>query len=421
VELCKAYFSEGSKAHADRQREVIEEIMILGSLCGEDAILSALEEIYQEKDRADSLVFAFYTISKLTELTKPQEEQIGTRYRMILKGLDHPDPRVRLAAAETLVTIEPDMKFQSSERVIPILASAFNTSQQGYQVLIVAPEQAYVNRLKGYCREGGHEVFDSLLWEEGLKMAQRMPAPDVIILGEEYEELFGFLRADYRSKFSSIIVLVDEANLLRAKDKYREKALVADRELTSGALLAAIDELVGAANPPDRLSLKSNAVRAADALLSINSRTSPFNVALMREELKAAILQVRPEEIKMKALSILTGVATPADVPALLELLTADDVSVGLKVEACNVLGAVLSGMKDRPSQEVMDVLASLLATDDNTLRMAAARAFAEGSFDLRSRFDMLKKVDTESATGEGMTRTWEVMSEEEAEVEEGF
>jgi len=401
VLLCKAYFSEGSKARAEDEQKIIDDIMILGALCGKEAILEALEQMYDEKRGGESLVFAYYTISKFTELSRPPATEITTRYRMILKGLDYPDPRVRLAAAETLVAIEPRKEFEASEKVIPILACEFNKSREGYRILIVGREQPYVNRLKGYLRGAGHEVMESLEWQEGLRMAFGPPAPDVVILAEEYEELYGLLRTDYRTRFSSIIILLDEKKLLRARDKYRDKARVEGKEITEQALLAAINDSVTKANPRDLLSRKDNANRAADALLKIDPATSPFDIRLMAGELRASLLQARPEALKMKALRILRRIGTPEDIATLLQLLTTEGLSDALKAEACNVLGNILSGMEKKPSKEIVDTIVSLLQSDDLELRMAASRAFGEGNFELPRRFEVLEAIDKESSRGE--------------------
>ena len=403
--LCKAYFSAGSKARAEKEEQLIREIMMLGGLCGQEAVLEALNELYVEKGKAESLVFAFYAVSLFTELTKPDEKEIGTRYKMILYGFDYPDPRVRLAAAETLVYIQPKKDFMYSERVVPVLAYEFNKSQSGYQVIIVAPDQDYINKLKGFCTGEGHEVFEARTMEEGISAAGRIPAPDIIIFPEEYESLFEDLRSRFNTRYTPVIMLVDEKNLLRTRDAYVGKAFIELKDVSGERLTQVINKAVSEANPADPLALKDPATRAADALAMIDPEISPFNVRPMFEELRQALIQNRPKHMKLRALSILRHISTPEIIPTLCRIIEGEGVDAELKIEACNVLGNIIGRTGETPSEDVTGAIISALRSDNFDMRLAAARAFGEGNFKLSTRKEILNLMDEESSRGKGKIR----------------
>jgi len=404
--LCKAYFSEGSKARAEKEEQLIRGLMMLGSLCGKEAILGALNELYVEKGKVESLVFAFYAVSLFTELTKPDEEEINTRYKMVLYGFDYPDPRVRLAAAETLVYIQPRKEFMYSERVVPVLAYEFNKSQNGYQVLIIAPDQDYINKLKGFCTGKGHEVFEARTMEEGISIAGRIPAPDIIIFPEEYESLFEELRSRFNTKYTPVIMLVDEKNLLRTRDAYAGRAFIELKDVSGERLIRVLDEAVSEANPADPLALKDSATRAADALAMIDPEISPFDVRPMFEELKRALIQDRPKYVKLKALSVLRHIGTPEIIPTLCQIIKEEGVGAELKVEACNVLGNIIGRTGEIPSEDVIGAIISALQNDNFEIQLAAARAFGEGNFRLETRKEILNLMDEESSRGTGRIRS---------------
>ncbi|MCX7704159.1 MAG: hypothetical protein N2234_08720, partial [Planctomycetota bacterium] len=146
----------------------------------------------------------------------------------LISALDFPDKRVRYAAAEALIFINPLQPFLGAEKVIPTLKDAVTESAVRV-VLIIASDQIVANRIASRISSIGYMPVVEPTGRSGLNRAKMFPPQDAIIVSTELPDMKAFeiidsLHADMRTKDVPIIVMAPEPRLREVQRLYADRA-----------------------------------------------------------------------------------------------------------------------------------------------------------------------------------------------------
>jgi HEAT repeat protein len=146
----------------------------------------------------------------------------------LIAALNYPDKRVRYAAAEALVRMNPKEIFLDHEKAIPTLIEALGESAVRV-ILIIEPDEQIANRMVGFIRDIGYMP----IWERddlaGLSRVKRFPTQDLVIIATDLPhykafEIIDALKEDYRTKDTPVFVMCPETELRQTSALYTGRA-----------------------------------------------------------------------------------------------------------------------------------------------------------------------------------------------------
>ncbi len=159
----------------------------------------------------------------------------------MIAALNYPDKRVRYAAAEALVYMNPGKPYLDANRilrqgeffidcnkVVPTLIEALGESAPRV-ILVIEYDQQIANRTMQFIREIGYMPVLEKDGLNGLARAKSFPTQDMVIISTELPDMKAFeiidaLREDYRTKDVPIFVTAPETRLRVVKGLYAGKA-----------------------------------------------------------------------------------------------------------------------------------------------------------------------------------------------------
>src|SRR6185436_12216503 len=229
----------------------------------------------------------------------------GTMGYPLIEALTNEDKRVRYAAANAMVAINPQRRKLGMELVVPNLIDAIG--EQGVRVALViydVQDDADRNFVNGFRKLlQSINVFPVIVntGSEGIIKAKQFPTEDVIIIqkkicGQVYfkesdtktpivETVFDTLRDDVRTKSIARIVLGDSAEEVQnANKEYLEKGTA------QGVIDKGVDSDKNKKDSKDRADVIAKA--AAESLASIDPTNSLYPY---RDAVEALIKTVSPE------------------------------------------------------------------------------------------------------------------------------
>lgn len=164
----------------------------------------------------------------------------------LIAALNYSDKRVRYAAAEALVRMNPKQTFLDHEKVIPTLIEALGESAMRV-ILVIESDEQIANRTAGLIREIGYMPVLERDGLSGLSRVKRFPTQDLVIIATDLPDFKAFemidaMKEDYRTQDVPIFVMCPEAQLNETVSLYTGKAdEVIDKKVDRQVLRDKID------------------------------------------------------------------------------------------------------------------------------------------------------------------------------------
>jgi HEAT repeat protein len=327
----------------------------------------------------------------------------------LVNALDFPDKRVRYAAAEALVFINPTEQFFGAEKVIPTLQDAVTESAVRV-VLIIASDQIVANRIASRVASIGCMPVVEKKGRDGLNRARMFPPQDAIVVSTELPDMKAFeiidaLRDDMRTKEVPIIVMTPEPRLREVQRLYADRAdsiiTENEEEVSLRDKLHSLFELPKARiDAPSRA--REMARRAAIALANVDLSNKNFDVYKAIPSLIEVLKRgsTAPGETRrldwdpvripaMQALGRMGDNASSA-LQILAEIFANKDNKVPVRAAAADAIGDIVKPTENMPTS-CREALAEGL--NDPALEVQKAAAKALGKADLKGgdRFGIFK------------------------------
>ena len=268
---------------------------------------------------------AVIAVRRLATVESPESLSSGEVSPMV-KAMQHPDRRLRLAAVGAILDLNPTVPFPGAGRLVDTL-SFFASSRGRSQALVVGPQISLLQTLVGELTAAGFKVDTAVTGREAMRLLLANPDYEVLFVDAalnkpDVDSFLQQLRRDPRTALLPVAVM--------AREGYREKAdRVAEKIPHSAAFprphdekavkwqLAELRKLAGdsAVSPSARLS------QAADALSRLaavgESGGAIFDVRKARKAVTAALKS--PESMK-SAVRVLSTIPTPESQETLVDL-----------------------------------------------------------------------------------------------------
>lgn len=329
----------------------------------------------------------------------PGEAPVIATGASMIAALNYPDKRVRYAAAEALVHMNPSQPFLDANRVVPTLTEALSESAVRV-VLVIESDLQIANRLMEFVRDIGYMP----VWEKdglnGLVRAKSFPTQDLVIISTELPDLKAFeiidaLREDYRTKDVPIFVMAPETRLRVARGLYAGKCDdVIPNKIDKLALRDKLDRAFSL--PHARQDAPARAIeiarKAAEALAIIDLKNTNFNAVLAVEPLEEVLRRgtlgpgqprrLDYDVVRLPAMVALGRLGTHArgTLGTLCDIFSNDNNKKAIRAGAADAIGEVI-----RPTHEgtplVYGTLREGLNDRELSIQNAAAKALGKANW----------------------------------------
>jgi HEAT repeat protein len=362
----------------------------------------------------------------------------GTMGYPLIEALTNEDKRVRYAAANAMVAINPQRRKLGMELVIPNLIDAIG--EQGVRVALVIydvqddNDRNFINGFRKLLTS--INVFPVIVTsgDEGIIKAKQFPTQDVVIIqkkicGRFYfkesdtkkpieETIFDTLRDDVRTKSIARIVLGDTPEEVNAANKeFLEKGTaqgVIDKAVHKLDLQALFDKIFDSdknkKDSKDRADLIAKA--AAETLASIDPTNTLYPY---RDAVEALIKTVSPEIlredfIRIPAARALGRYGDQRAVDVLAKVVSDKDADAeraarqkGVRWQCGKSLSQIFKQTGITPSAEVFEVLKKNTKDGDYDIEVTCGEALGNATLTNPQRLDLSKfrRIERESYTAE--------------------
>ncbi|MBI4712944.1 MAG: HEAT repeat domain-containing protein [Planctomycetes bacterium] len=276
----------------------------------------------------------------------------------LVEALTHQDKRIRYAAAQALLQINPNQPFAEAEKVIPIINDA--TGESGIRVvLVIEPDSETRNQLREELIKLNCYPIETASADEGLNRAKRFPSKDLFIidskvanhavfsvdiLGTQHTEtVFDTLKTDIRTNGTPVFLIG------RLEDTDNAKKIFADK--VEGYLHKPVErdpfketvDKVFQSEESQRDS-KARAERmsheAVDALaqLALKDTIYPYKQSV---ESLTQVLENRPDNTRLRALYALGRFGDVNALPALAKAFVNKENSKEVRVKTAEAMGEI--------------------------------------------------------------------------------
>lgn len=181
-------------------------------------------------------------------------EAVGERYPM-LEALSYPNRRVQYEAALALGKAQPGDSFTSSERVIPLLASAVRDASAVNAIVLTGTDREKYEQYRGLLESQGYTVLPPS--ENGFDDLQAAitdsPAIDLIVTSMDYDSTLltiEIARNDSKLAVAPVLALLGPDEVEPMRRQYRRDQTIAIRRdaIGSDAFRNSVDDLLMAAS-----------------------------------------------------------------------------------------------------------------------------------------------------------------------------
>lgn len=333
----------------------------------------------------------------------------------LVRALMHGDKRVRYAAAEALLKINPRNPFLGSGRVVPVLAETLQELRVR-TILIVEPDSDLRNRLREEVTKLGYYPIEAATAQEGIQKAKGFPAEDLIIIDYKTagrvvfsasavnlkvtETVFDTLKADARTKGIPVMILAANEEVEGAKAVFKEQAagylgksagyLTAPEDAQT--LKAALEGLFS--SPEHQADAKAQAedlvIQAANALANLDATNPVFDRVEAVEALVGNISN-RPDNIKIAALRALGQIGDPAALEPVARVFESADNAKDVRVAAGLAAGGIFKISHAVAADAVFQVFKAGLLNEDVDLSNSAATALGNAALTPEQSRDLVE------------------------------
>jgi len=397
-----------TKLQADLAKNMDNAVAV--SLAGKGIFYKALERSLKD-NRAEVAVAC---IKALSEAGAP-EDLPGLKVdkkempmgMSLVDALSYSDKRVRYAVAEALVKINPVNPFPNMEKVIPLMNEALGESGMR-MALLIEPNSELRSALKMELNKLNIYIKETLSAEEGLKAAKAFPTEDLIILnsklanevvftldilGKKYSEtVYNSLKDDIRTKGIPIILIDTKEEIEKVKNVYQESI--------EGYLITPLDRILLAEAVNKVLQRddfqsdsKTRALKvcadAATALAEMDLGNSIFPYAQSVNAL-VGVLENRPDNIRMSALTALSRFANPLAILGLTRVIPNKENSLQVRVKATEALGNIFRVKPGSINPDAYEILKKALVEDEMEIKQMASIALGNAQLTTAQRKELI-------------------------------
>ncbi|MDA3959864.1 MAG: HEAT repeat domain-containing protein [Planctomycetota bacterium] len=334
----------------------------------------------------------------------PQKEEglmAGKAGTVLVAALDHPEKRVRYAAAVTLAYLDPKLEFFNAEKVVPLLSEA--VGEWGMQaVLVVEPDYRHRNTAREQLMQQGMLVFTAGDGFEARSRLNETPVKDAIIIAgdltpslrDEHGEVIDVpeqtaagmlevLRADPRTENTPIFIALPEdaelANQVQTAFDGKVDGFVS-KPFNGVEMKGRVEAAIGDAELPqvNREERESISLAACKALGVIDPVRTQYDLTEAAAALTATA-ENRADEIRIAAMTSLghTGVASSID--RITEVYRSQAAVLATK-PAVRAAFLYAIGLLDPTTESAKDILLAALQAEEREVRLAAAKAIEHGA-----------------------------------------
>lgn len=428
----------------DRKAKVIR-ANVLGQLPGKRYLYEALARSLEDGNAlvAKACIEAIEEMGRPEDLPSPppppdapretaqeaatgKEGAGGTLGYPLIEALTHEDKRVRYAAAQAMVTLNPQRRKLGMELVIPNLVDALG--EQGVRVaLIIYDVQTEEDRnfLLGFRKTlsslGIFPVVASS-GEEGVIKAKQFPTEDILfiqrkICGQVYfretdtkkgivETVFDTLRDDVRTRHIPRVVIGDTAvEVEQARREFQEKGTafaVIGRGVHKLDLQALLEKAFDL--PEAKKDSKDRADEIARQAAETFAKIDPAHTLYpYRDAVEALIRTVSPEIlredfIRIPAARALGRFADQRAIDVLAKVLAEKDADAeraarqkGVRLACAKALSEIFRQTGVSPSKEVFEVLKQNLKDGDYEIERTCGEALGNATLSSEQRREISK------------------------------
>jgi HEAT repeat protein len=386
----------------------IKENLTAGSLAGKTYFYKALQRSLTDNN-ADVAVSCIQFLKDSADFTDlPTGSKNVSMGSPLIEALSHSDKRIRYAAAEALLKMNPPQSFQDMGKVIPIINEALGES--GVRVvLLIEPGSKIRSYLKTELTKLNCFTIETLNAQDGINSAKRFPTEDLIILnnklanevvftvdilGKKYSEtVFDSLKEDIRTKGISIVMIGSNEEIEKAKSIYQDKV---DNYLvipTDNAVLSDIINKIFQKEETQNdskaraLQVCANAARIL-ANLDISRTNYPYNQTV---DGLVGVLENRPDDIRLSALQALSRFANPAALPGLYKTLGNKENPLLIRVKTAETISSIFRNKPESITRESYDILKKSLMEDEPEVKQVIASALGNAKLTLTQRKELFQ------------------------------
>jgi HEAT repeat protein len=425
--------------HVDDLKEWLaqaERHNVLASVPGKRYIYEALKRSIDD----NSHLVAKAAIETIKEMGRPEDlpdvNQSGTAGQStvgwpLVQALTSDDKRVRYAASEAMVRINPQTRKLGMELVVPNLVDA--VGEQGVRVALIIydvqddNDRNFVNSLRKLLIKINVFPVVATSGEEGIIKAKQFPSEDVIIIqkkiaGQIYfketetkrtqvvETVFDTLRDDVRTKYIPRLVLADgAADLEDAKKQFDQTAqgflengLIGQAGahlVVAGIMDKLFDSAEAKKDSKDRADLIARSAAETFAAIDVTNTLYPF-----RDAVDALIKTVSPEIlrenfIRIPAARALGHFGDQRAIGVCSKVLAdrgandeATKAAKGVRWACARALSDIFKVTDYSPDKDVFGILKATLTDGDYDIELTTGEACGN------ARLDNLQRLEYEEA-----------------------
>ncbi|MEK7449180.1 MAG: HEAT repeat domain-containing protein [Planctomycetota bacterium] len=346
---------------------------------------------------------------------KQWEQESRTKIgQPLVDALVYPDKRVRYAAADLLLKINPRQQFLNYEQVIPLIIEALGES--GIRVVLIIEDDGQVrNGLKLDLKNSNCYAIEATTATEGLKRAKQFPSEDLIILSskiasqitflvnyldkEVSETVFDSLKEDIRTRGVPIFILTAPEELDTVKKLYEGEANVKGfltKPVDKLLLKSALEETFSSEEAQKDSKTRAEEVsrEAVEALASLELTNVIYSYLDTVDGLVQS-LENRPDQIRLPAIKTLGRFRDTRAIPALGKVFANQENTKEIRLAACTALSEIFKTTPQPIPQDLYEILKTSLERDEFEIQQRIAQIYGNAQLTPEQRRELfeLKRI----------------------------
>ncbi len=256
----------------------------------------------------------------------------GSEPSALARAVRSPDPRLRMAALESIAALRPQTPFAGSSQVLESLAF-LAASSGGRRALVVSPNAVTLEAWMGVLKFRNFASDTAATGRDALRMALRCPDYELVVIdmvtqGPPAEEIVQELHQDYRTA-SLRIGLVARAGFLERAERIAESdpmTIAFSQPIDAAAARWQFGQLMALAPQgfvgfSERQDMAARALVCLAKLAADHEHMAPAgNLYDMRRAEDAALAGLLVPRLCSHALAVLTNIGTPTSQQALADV-----------------------------------------------------------------------------------------------------
>ncbi|MDP6106875.1 MAG: HEAT repeat domain-containing protein, partial [Candidatus Brocadiia bacterium] len=362
-----------------RKDKLVVDLPVACHLYGPDEVGLAL-------DHAVALGHGTAAIYLVRQLADNVGAQRGTAAQALSRTLEMPDKDARYLAAIAIMNLSPAGEIGEPENVVQVLAATLRYTELRTALLPFDNLQAR-NTLATVLRGLGLSILPADMNPGTIANVLALePAVDMVfveanVAQEAMGKVMDKLSGDLRTKAVPLYVIRDPASESADLGEYAGMidGVLSPDHVRATELAPLVRPAIQRRPSPFAVERGETVLLAARTILAVDPATTAYPLIELEPSLVAALWGYG-EATADTAATALARFGSLASVPALAELVSADETTEELKVVACRAIAAIAERTAEPVPQDAMKALAAALAIGPQPVREAAAEAMGAGA-----------------------------------------